>query len=176
MARALDVLRRILGLRPTPAESAAVDRAPSAVHEVVPELGAPELPSLVNDAAAGARRTSRGAATLPSRTGRRPSGSALVKSKAVSEARPPAASLTDLASHLRKAPRLDGARPARSEDPESVPNDGYRLLDQLREKVGGMLLLTATPMQLHDFELYSMIELVEPGLFNGYGDFAASRG
>jgi hypothetical protein len=39
-----------------------------------------------------------------------------------------------------------------------------------------MLLLTATPMQLHDFELYSMIELVEPGLFNGYGDFAASRG
>ena len=38
-----------------------------------------------------------------------------------------------------------------------------------------MLLLTATPMQLHDFELYSMIELVEPGLFNGYGDFEPSR-
>ena len=38
-----------------------------------------------------------------------------------------------------------------------------------------MLLLTATPMQLHDFELYSMIELVEPGLFRGYADFATSR-
>ncbi|MEJ7792958.1 MAG: helicase-related protein [Gaiellaceae bacterium] len=38
-----------------------------------------------------------------------------------------------------------------------------------------MLLLTATPMQLHDYELYSMIELVEPGLFNGYGDFESSR-
>jgi hypothetical protein len=30
-------------------------------------------------------------------------------------------------------------------------------------------------MQLHDFELYSMVELVEPGLFNGYGDFERSR-
>ncbi len=38
-----------------------------------------------------------------------------------------------------------------------------------------MLLLTATPMQLHEFELYSMVELVEPGLFNGYFDFEASR-
>jgi hypothetical protein len=176
MARTLDVLKRILGLKSTPAESAAVDQAPSGVHEVVPELSTPKLPPLVDDAAAGVRRATRGAATRPSRAGRRPSRSALVRSKATLEGRPPAASLTDLASHLRKAPRFDGARPARREDPESVPNDGYRLLDQLREKVGGMLLLTATPMQLHDFELYSMIELVEPGLFNGYGDFAASRG
>jgi superfamily II DNA or RNA helicase len=63
----------------------------------------------------------------------------------------------------------------RSEDPESRANDGYRLLEALRDKVGGMLLLTATPMQLHEFELYSMVELVEPGLFNGYADFASSR-
>jgi hypothetical protein len=60
-------------------------------------------------------------------------------------------------------------------DPESRPNEGYRLLEGLRDNVGGMLLLTATPMQLHEFELYSMVELVEPGLFNGYGDFSSAR-
>jgi ATP-dependent helicase HepA len=74
----------------------------------------------------------------------------------------------------RQRPRLN-REVRRFEDPESVPNDGYRLLDDLRDKVGGLLLLTATPMQLHDFELYSMIELVEPGLFGGYRDFADSR-
>jgi hypothetical protein len=76
---------------------------------------------------------------------------------------------------LRLKPKLDGARPGRSEDPESRANAGYQLLQVLRDKVGGMLLLTATPMQLHDFELYSMVDLVEPGLFNGYGDFSSSR-
>jgi superfamily II DNA or RNA helicase len=40
----------------------------------------------------------------------------------------------------------------------------YRLGDELKELVNGLLLLTATPMQLHPFELYSLIELVEPGL------------
>jgi len=74
----------------------------------------------------------------------------------------------------RQRPRLS-REPRRFQDPESVPNDGYRLLDDLRDKAGGLLLLTATPMQLHDFELYSMIELVEPGLFSSYRDFANSR-
>ncbi|MHB1593333.1 MAG: DEAD/DEAH box helicase [Streptosporangiaceae bacterium] len=41
----------------------------------------------------------------------------------------------------------------------------YRLADELKEMVNGLLLLTATPMQVHPFELYSLIELVEPGLF-----------
>ncbi len=41
----------------------------------------------------------------------------------------------------------------------------YRLADELKELVNGLLLLTATPMQVHPFELYSLIELVEPGLF-----------
>jgi hypothetical protein len=68
---------------------------------------------------------------------------------------------------LRTLPDLQRLRSARSEDPESRANDGYQLLEALRDRVGGMLLLTATPMQLHDYELYSMIELVEPGLFNG---------
>ena len=39
----------------------------------------------------------------------------------------------------------------------------YRLADELKELVNGLLLLTATPMQLHPYELYSLIELVEPG-------------
>jgi Helicase conserved C-terminal domain len=81
----------------------------------------------------------------------------------------------DLETLLRSRPSLDRVRSRRSEDPESRPNEGYRLLEALRDAVGGMLLLTATPMQLHEFELYSMVELVEPGLFNGYGDFAAAR-
>jgi len=55
------------------------------------------------------------------------------------------------------------------------PNLGFQLLEALRDKVGGMLLLTATPMQLHDYELYSMVELVEPGLFDDYGHFVESR-
>ena len=44
----------------------------------------------------------------------------------------------------------------------------YRLADELKESVSGFLLLTATPMQLHPFELYSLIELVEPGLFESF--------
>src|SRR5207253_2119587 len=79
----------------------------------------------------------------------------------------------EAATHHR--PRLDG-KTRKIQDPESLPNDGYRLLDDLRDKIGGLLLLTATPMQLHDFELYSMIELVEPGLFGTYSDFVESRG
>jgi superfamily II DNA or RNA helicase len=58
---------------------------------------------------------------------------------------------------------------------EPRPNKGYRLLESLRDRVGGLLLLTATPMQLHDFELFSMVELVEPGLFENYWDFEEAR-
>jgi Helicase conserved C-terminal domain len=81
----------------------------------------------------------------------------------------------DLDALLRRGPSLDRVRSKRSEDPESRATDAYQLLDALRDKVGGMLLLTATPMQLHEFELYSIVELVEPGLFNGFGDFSSSR-
>ena len=41
----------------------------------------------------------------------------------------------------------------------------YELADELKELTNGCLLLTATPMQLHNYELYSLIELVEPGLY-----------
>lgn len=89
--------------------------------------------------------------------------------------RAPSASSIDLEALFRRAPSLDRVRSRRGEDPESRANDGYQLLEVLRDKVGGLLLLTATPMQLHEFELYSMVELVEPGLFNGFRDFSSSR-
>jgi SNF2 family DNA or RNA helicase len=52
----------------------------------------------------------------------------------------------------------------------------YRLADELKELVNGLLLLTATPMQVDPYELYSLIELVEPGLFPGYDSYNSRRG
>jgi superfamily II DNA or RNA helicase len=52
----------------------------------------------------------------------------------------------------------------------------YRLADELKDQVNGLLLLTATPMQVHPFELYSLIELVEPGLFPAFSAYDARRG
>jgi superfamily II DNA or RNA helicase len=54
-------------------------------------------------------------------------------------------------------------------------NQAYRLAEGLKLSVNAMLLLTATPVQLHQMELYSLIELVEPGLFASYGDFDQRR-
>jgi len=51
----------------------------------------------------------------------------------------------------------------------------YELADELKEIVAGLMLLTATPMQLHPFELYSLIELVEPGLYPGFEVYEAQR-
>ena len=56
-----------------------------------------------------------------------------------------------------------------------VTTQAYRLADELKETVYGLLLLTATPMQLHPFELYSLIELVEPGLFESFEQYEAAR-
>lgn len=52
----------------------------------------------------------------------------------------------------------------------------YRLADELKEIVNGLLLLTATPMQLHPYELYSLIELVEPGLVSTFDEYEVKRG
>lgn len=46
-----------------------------------------------------------------------------------------------------------------------VLTQAYRLADELKELTEGLLLLTATPLQLQSFELFSLIELTEPGLF-----------
>lgn len=52
---------------------------------------------------------------------------------------------------------------------------GYQLADGLKGTVHGMLLLTATPMQLHPYELYSLIELVEPGIYSSFEHYAENR-
>src|SRR5260370_11856218 len=52
----------------------------------------------------------------------------------------------------------------------------YRLADELKELVNGLLLLTAPPMQVHPFELSSLIELGEPGLFPTFRAYDTRRG
>ena len=55
----------------------------------------------------------------------------------------------------------------------------FRLVQALAEPQHAasraMLFLTATPMQLHPFELYSLIELLDPTLFPSYDDFDEHR-
>ncbi len=51
----------------------------------------------------------------------------------------------------------------------------YQLAAELESGVDGLLLLTATPMQLHPYELYSLIELVEPGLFPSFDEYDRRR-
>ena len=55
----------------------------------------------------------------------------------------------------------------------------YRLAETLTDQTSGggqsVLLLTATPMQLDPFELYSLIELLDPTLFANYADFESHR-
>jgi superfamily II DNA or RNA helicase len=45
------------------------------------------------------------------------------------------------------------------------------LADPSQGLANGMLLLTATPMQLHRFELFSLVELLDPALFPDFDDF-----
>ena len=49
----------------------------------------------------------------------------------------------------------------------------YELAEQLRDHVHGLLLLTATPMQLGLTELWGLVDLVEPGLYPSVADYQA---
>lgn len=71
----------------------------------------------------------------------------------------------DEAHRVRR--RLEGGRPR--------PTKAYELADELKDVADGLLLLTATPMQLHPFELWSHIELVEPGLYPSYAEYDRLR-
>lgn len=51
----------------------------------------------------------------------------------------------------------------------------YRLAKLLQDRDFGLLLLTATPMQLHPYELYSLIDLIDPNLHGDYNDFERKR-
>ncbi|MDX1798840.1 MAG: helicase-related protein, partial [Candidatus Lokiarchaeia archaeon] len=47
----------------------------------------------------------------------------------------------------------------------------YELAKALSLNSESMLLLTATPLQLHSFELFSLIELIHPETFENFSDF-----
>lgn len=51
----------------------------------------------------------------------------------------------------------------------------YRLAQRLQSSTTSMLLLTATPLQLHPFELFSLVELLDPTLFPTFEDFEQYR-
>ncbi|MHA1148026.1 MAG: SNF2-related protein [Promethearchaeota archaeon] len=51
----------------------------------------------------------------------------------------------------------------------------FRLAKQLSQSSESLLLLTATPLQLHAFELYSLIELIHPEAFDNYSNFEHFR-
>jgi SNF2 family DNA or RNA helicase len=62
----------------------------------------------------------------------------------------------------------------------TTSTNAYRLAEAISDpdmaRAQAMLLLTATPMQLHPFELYSLIELLDPALFPTFADFERHRG
>ncbi|MFX1344068.1 MAG: SNF2-related protein [Promethearchaeota archaeon] len=51
----------------------------------------------------------------------------------------------------------------------------YELARNLSSTCESLLLLTATPLQLNSFELYSLIELIHPETFSSYSDFEHFR-
>ncbi len=58
---------------------------------------------------------------------------------------------------------------------KSSTTQAYKLADELRDLTHGLLLLSATPIQLDPMELYSLIDLVEPGLFAGFQRYENRR-
>lgn len=71
--------------------------------------------------------------------------------------------IIDEAHHARK--RLDDY------SYETVQTNLYSLAEQLREATRCLLLLTATPMQIHDSELHYLVQLIDPTLFPTLSDF-----
>ncbi|MFW9879813.1 MAG: SNF2-related protein, partial [Candidatus Thorarchaeota archaeon] len=51
----------------------------------------------------------------------------------------------------------------------------YELARNLSTTTESMLLLSATPLQLHSFELFSLIELIHPELFSSFSEFEHFR-
>ncbi|MHA1728889.1 MAG: DEAD/DEAH box helicase [Promethearchaeota archaeon] len=55
------------------------------------------------------------------------------------------------------------------------PTLSYTLGKRLSEKSRSILLLTATPIQLNSFDLFSLLQLVRPDVFINFGDFEEER-
>ncbi len=51
----------------------------------------------------------------------------------------------------------------------------YKLAKNVSQTTESLLLLTATPLQLHSFELYSLIELIHPEAFESFSEFEHFR-
>ncbi|TFG08039.1 MAG: hypothetical protein EU539_03460 [Promethearchaeota archaeon] len=51
----------------------------------------------------------------------------------------------------------------------------YSLARNISKNCESLLLLTATPLQLHSFEIFSLIELIHPEAFENYSDFEHFR-
>ncbi|MBD3353276.1 MAG: hypothetical protein GF364_17480, partial [Candidatus Lokiarchaeota archaeon] len=51
----------------------------------------------------------------------------------------------------------------------------YTLGKELSKKTNSLLLLTATPIQLHSFDLFSLLQLIRPDLFLSFEDFEFER-
>lgn len=70
--------------------------------------------------------------------------------------------IVDEAHHLRR--HLERGNKIRN-------TQAYFLGAHLASRAEGLLLLTATPLQLHSFELFSVVNLVDPSLFPSYEVF-----
>lgn len=68
---------------------------------------------------------------------------------------------------------IDEAHHARRGLPGSSSTNLYKLAEALAQgdPNRGLLLLTATPLQLHRSELYSLVDLLDPALFPDFQDF-----
>ncbi|NCC37313.1 MAG: hypothetical protein EOM24_35680, partial [Chloroflexia bacterium] len=74
----------------------------------------------------------------------------------------------DEAHHLRRYLKNSAGSTEERETTQS-----YRLAQALEERTRSLLLLTATPLQTSQYDAYSLIELVDPYLFQHFGDFQA---
>ncbi|MHA1871993.1 MAG: helicase-related protein [Promethearchaeota archaeon] len=53
--------------------------------------------------------------------------------------------------------------------------NSYTAAKMICRKARSVLLLTATPIQLHSFDLFSLLELIRPDIFHNYEDFETER-
>jgi SNF2 family DNA or RNA helicase len=74
--------------------------------------------------------------------------------------------IVDEAHHVRRYLEAGG---------DTRLTQAYHLGSALQDKTDAMLFLTATPMQLHPFELFSLVELLDPTLFPTYSVFEHHR-
>ncbi len=74
----------------------------------------------------------------------------------------------DEAHHLRRS--LNAGT-----DGDQRTTHAYRIAERLAPRTDALLLLTATPLQLHPFELFSLVQLLDPTLFPTFATFEAQR-